>query len=256
MYVSATCGMQDDVVFEVNAVGWAPSGARTALSLHREGDPARLPAAAAVGHAHEPTGRYVLAAGRAGEGDGLIQAIAPGALKPRVTYRVAGWISVAGEAAAAAEGGGQQRAAAGEHVRVSIRVGVDGGAVCAEPGRWAEVKGTFRLSESPRGAAVHVHGAPAGVDVKVMDLRIIATDRKARFSHLKEKADKVSNLQVEITTSRPALTTYTVSLSIYVLNFFLSTNFSSAGRPSVCIHDTISQGKLRTSGSKTVHGRV
>jgi len=196
--------MQDDVVFEVNAVGWAPSGARTALSLHREGDPARLPAAAAVGHAHEPTGRYVLAAGRAGEGDGLIQAIAPGALRPRVTYRVAGWISVAGETAAAAEGGGQQRAAAGEHpVRVSIRVGVDGrgrgrgvdgGAVCAEPGRWAEVKGTFRLSESPPGAAVHVHGAPAGVDVKVMDLRIIATDRKARFSHLKEKTDKVSNL--------------------------------------------------------------
>ena len=70
MYVSATCGMQDDVVFEVNAVGWAPSGARTALSLHREDDPARLPAAAAVGHAHEPTGRYVLVAGRAGEGDG------------------------------------------------------------------------------------------------------------------------------------------------------------------------------------------
>ena len=165
----------------------------------------------------------------------------------------------------AAEGGGQQRAAAGEHpVRVSIRVGVDGGAVCAEPGRWAEVKGTFRLSESPRGAAVHVHGAPAGVDVKVMDLRIIATDRKARFSHLKEKGG-----QGEQPTSRnhhkPAgfdhvhrlsIYTYTVSLSIYVLNFFLSTNFSSAGRPSVCIHDTISQGKLRTSGSKTVHGRV
>ena len=191
--------MQDnDVVFEVNANGWAPSGAATALSLHDE-DPARLPTAG-VGHGRKPSGRYVLAAGRAGEEDGLRQAITPpGALEPRVTYRVAGWISVAGEAEET-EAGGQQRAAGDEHpVRVSIRVGgdgrgVDGGAVCAEPGRWAEVKGTFRLSESPPGAAVHVHGAPAGVDVKVMDLRIIATDRKARFSHLKEKTDKVSNL--------------------------------------------------------------
>ena len=187
------CFMQDDVVFEVNAVGWAPSGARTALSLHREDDPARLPAAAAVGHAHEPTGRYVLAAGRAGEGDGLIQAIAPGALRPRVTYRVAGWISVAaaaGEEVAEEDGRGHP-------VRVSIRVDggscgvVDGGAVCGQPGRWAEIKGAFRLREKPGSAAVHVHGAPAGVEVKVMDLRIIATDRKARFRHLKDKTDKV-----------------------------------------------------------------
>jgi len=215
--------MQDnDVVFEVNANGWAPSGAATALSLHDE-DPARLPTAG-VGHGRKPSGRYVLAAGRAGEEDGLRQAITPpGALEPRVTYRVAGWISVAGDAAA--EGGGQQRAAAGEHpVRVSIRVGVDGrgrgrgvdgGAVCAEPGRWAEVKGTFRLSESPRGAAVHVHGAPAGVDVKVMDLRIIATDRKARFSHLKEKGG-----QGEQPTSRnhhkPAGFDHVHRISIYL----------------------------------------
>ena len=189
--------MQDnDVVFEVNANGWAPSGAATALSLHDE-DPAKLPTAG-VGHGRKPSGRYVLAAGRAGEGDGLIQAIAPGALKPRVTYRVAGWISVAGEAEET-EAGGQQRAAGDEHpVRVSIRVGggghgrvVDGGAVCGQPGRWAEIKGAFRLREKPGSAAVHVHGAPAGVEVKVMDLRIIATDRKARFRHLKDKTDKV-----------------------------------------------------------------
>src|SRR6185436_18537961 len=65
--------MQDnDVVFEVNANGWAPSGAATALSLHDE-DPARLPTAG-VGHGRKPSGRYVLAAGRAGEEDGLRQA--------------------------------------------------------------------------------------------------------------------------------------------------------------------------------------
>ncbi|CAN6328464.1 unnamed protein product, partial [Urochloa humidicola] len=159
-----------DVVFEGNAVGWAPSGACTALSLHHEHDPARLPASA-IGHCYKPTGRYVLAAGRAGEDDGLCQAIPAGALKPRVTYRVAGWISVADEGASG-----------GHPVHVSIRVGgaggraVDCGAVCAEPGRWAELKGAFRLTEESllRGGAalvvVHVHGAPAGVGVMVMDL--------------------------------------------------------------------------------------
>jgi GH35 family endo-1,4-beta-xylanase len=196
-------GMQD-VVFEVNAVGWSPCGARTELSQHHE-DPARLPTAA-VGHGHKPSGRYVVAADRADEEDGLCQAITPGALKPRVTYRVAGWISVvtAGEASLEEEEGGNQKG--GHHpVRVSIRVGadddggcvvVDGGGVCAEPGRWAEIKGAFRLRERPRSAAVHVHGAPAGVDVKVMDLRIIATDRKARFSYLKDKTDKVRKRDV------------------------------------------------------------
>ncbi|TKV94423.1 hypothetical protein SEVIR_9G293800v4 [Setaria viridis] len=186
-----------DVVFEVNAVGWAPCGARTALSQHHE-DPARLPTAA-VGHGHKPSGRYVLAGARADEEDGLRQAITLGALRPRVTYRVAGWISVAGEAAEE-EDGNQQ---GGHPVRVSIRVGdddggcvIDGGAVCAEPGRWAEIKGAFRLRESPRSAAVHVHGPPAGVDVKVMDLRIIAIDRKARFSYLKDKTDKVRKRDV------------------------------------------------------------
>ena len=184
--------MQDnDVVFEVNANGWAPSGAATALSLHDE-DPARLPTAG-VGHGRKPSGRYVLAAGRAGEEDGLRQAITPpGALKPRVTYRVVGWISVAAAGEEVAEEDGR-----GHPVRVSIRVDggscgvVDGGAVCGQPGRWAEIKGAFRLREKPGSAAVHVHGAPAGVEVKVMDLRIIATDRKARFRHLKDKTDKV-----------------------------------------------------------------
>ncbi|KAK3140371.1 hypothetical protein QOZ80_5AG0399980 [Eleusine coracana subsp. coracana] len=177
-------GIQD-VVFDTNAIGWAPFGSSTALSLHYEADPERLP----VGHyAHEPTGRYVLAAGRQDEDHGLCQLITPGALKPRVTYRVAGWISI-------------MAATTDEVVHVSIRLDdgrrvVNGGAVCAEPGKWAELKGAFRLSETPRSAAVHVHGAPAGVDVKVMDLRIVATDRKARFRHLRDKTDKVRKRDV------------------------------------------------------------
>ncbi|CAO1941795.1 unnamed protein product [Urochloa humidicola] len=182
-----------DVVFEANANGWASSGARTALSQHHE-DPARLPAAG-LGHGHKPSGGYVLAANRTDDEDGLCHAIAAGVLKPRITYRVAGWISVA---VAEEE---QVNHQSSHPVRVSIRTGdggcvVDGGAVCVEPGRWAEIKGAFRLRESPRSAAVHVHGAPAGIDVKVMDLRIIATDRKTRFSHLKEKTDKVRKRDV------------------------------------------------------------
>ncbi|CAL5036748.1 unnamed protein product [Urochloa decumbens] len=186
-----------DVVFEANANGWVPSGSRTALSQHQE-HPARLPAVG-LGHGHKPSGGYVLASDRDDEKDGLCQAITPGVLKRGVTYRVAGWISVA---AAEEEVGNHQ---IGHPVRVSIRLGdgacavVDGGAVWAEPGRWAEIKGAFRLRESPRSAAVvHVHGAPAGVDVKVMDLGIIAADRKARFSYLKDKTDKVRKRDVVV----------------------------------------------------------
>ena len=128
--------LQGDVVFEVDAIGWAPSGARTALSLHHELDPARLPAAnkgaATVGgHERTPSGRYVLATGLADEEDGLCQAITPGALKPRVTYRVAGWISVS---VAAAPGAGVGGTTTYHPVHVSIRVDdgrcvIDGGAV-------------------------------------------------------------------------------------------------------------------------------
>ncbi|KAL6624434.1 hypothetical protein ACP70R_031755 [Stipagrostis hirtigluma subsp. patula] len=186
-----------DVAFDVNTVGWAPLGRRTALSLHDE-VPARLPAATAVGHGHEPSGRYALAACRDDEEDGLRQAIVPGALKPRVTYRVAGWISVAAPPEEE-DGDGGRKASHAVRVRISLDDGrrvVDGGAVCAEAGRWTEIRGAFRLRESPGSAAVYVQGPPAGVGVKVMDLRIIATDRKARISHLREKTEKVRKRDV------------------------------------------------------------
>lgn len=221
----------DVVVFEVNAIGWAPSGARTSLSLHHELDPANLPAAAAaaaaVGHQHTPSGRYVQAAGRADEEDGLCQAITPGALKPRVTYRVAGWISVAAAAAPGAAGvvgGGTTTQHHPVHVSIRIDDGrcvVDGGAVAcsadseaAGGSRWAEIKGAFRLKESPRSAAVHVHGAPAGVDVRVMDLRIIAADRKARFSYLKDKTDKVSGRYI-----------HTLLISFHFIFFYVCVDY-------------------------------
>ncbi|KAG8067774.1 hypothetical protein GUJ93_ZPchr0005g15352 [Zizania palustris] len=193
-----------DVAFDANLVedgglaGWAPLGSRTALSVHVEHelqDPTRLPD---VGREreHRPSGRYVLATRRDEAEDGLQYAVPAGALVPRVTYRVVGWVGVQGG------GGGSHHA-----VRVGLRVddddGVDerriswidcGAACCTDAaGGWAEINGAFRLrAPCLRVAAVHVHGAPAGVDVKVMDLRVLATDRTARFRQLKEETDKES----------------------------------------------------------------
>ncbi|KAF7061533.1 hypothetical protein CFC21_068219 [Triticum aestivum] len=172
--------------------GCAPFGSRTTvLSVHNEEETAMLPITVAVG-GNKPSGRYILVAGRADEKDGLRQAITTGGLKPRVTYRVAGWISL---------GAGAERAT----VRVNLGVDEDDngnetlvecGAVCAEARGWTEIMGAFRLRTEPRSAAVYVHGALAGVDVKVMDLRVFQTDRKARFRQLRDKTDKARKRDV------------------------------------------------------------
>jgi hypothetical protein len=193
------------VVFDVNLIensaledgltGWAPVGTCTTLSVGEE-EPAKVPTETIndVADGYRPSGRYILASGRADEADGLRRAITAAALiKPRVTYRVAGWIGLGGDGAANGEGTGSDAV-----VRVNIRLDgddgcvVEGGAVCAVVGKWTEIKGAFRLKKSPCAAEVYVQGAPAGVDVKVMDLQVFATDRKARFRKLRKKTDKVS----------------------------------------------------------------
>ncbi|KAF8662819.1 hypothetical protein HU200_055397 [Digitaria exilis] len=202
--------IDQEVLFNVNLIenssledglsGWSPVGSCTALSVHEE-EPAKVPTETIndVEEGYRPSGRYILASGRADEADGLRRPINGGALKPRVTYRVAGWISLGG-AAATGEGG--------HPVRVNLRLDdecvVEGGAVCAVAGKWTEIKGAFRLKKSPScDAAVYVQGAPAGVDVKVMDLQVFATDRKARFRKLRKKTDKVGDLAlIEVTYSR------------------------------------------------------
>uniref|UniRef100_A0A0E0DPW2 GH10 domain-containing protein n=1 Tax=Oryza meridionalis TaxID=40149 RepID=A0A0E0DPW2_9ORYZ len=192
---------------EASLAGWAPLGLRTTLSAHDvEKDPLAdmLPAVDDGGREHRPSGsRYVLAARRGGVEDGLRHPVPAGALVPRVTYRVTGWVAVHVQS-----GGGEHAGGESHVVRVSLHVddGGDGGecrvldcgAVYAGvAGGWVEIKGAFRLKETPRGAtAVHVHGAPAGVGVKVMDLRVFAADRKARFRQLKEKTDKVRKRDV------------------------------------------------------------
>jgi hypothetical protein len=115
----------------------------------REEEPAQVPPETIndVGEDYRPSGRYILASDRVDEADGLRQAI-KGALKPRVTYRVSGWISLGG---GATEG-------AGHAVRVNLRVDdecvIKSGAVCAEAGKWTEIKGAFRLKKSSCAAAV------------------------------------------------------------------------------------------------------
>ncbi|XP_040380479.1 endo-1,4-beta-xylanase 2-like [Oryza brachyantha] len=205
----------DLIEVEHGLAGWSPVGARTAVSAHveRERDDAAvlLPAVATEGQSERrrprPSGPYVVAARRAGEEDGMRHALPAGALVPRVTYRVVGWVGVVQvqvqvrvEGGGGGAAGGQQHAAA---VRVGLRVDdddgcgrwIDCGAVSAAGG-WAEINGAFRLRTRPLAAAVHVCGAPAGVDVKVMDLQVFATDRKARFRQLKEETDKVRKREV------------------------------------------------------------
>ncbi|VAH56011.1 unnamed protein product [Triticum turgidum subsp. durum] len=70
------------------------------------------------------------------------------------------------------------------------------GSSTLSPGKWAEIKGAFRVDEHPRHAEVYVHGPPAGVDIKVMDMRVCAVDKIARLRHLRKKTDKVRKRDV------------------------------------------------------------
>uniref|UniRef100_A0ACD5VA18 Uncharacterized protein n=1 Tax=Avena sativa TaxID=4498 RepID=A0ACD5VA18_AVESA len=237
------CSCANGVVFDANLLrnsaleeglaGWAALGACTELSAHEE-EPANVPTETIndVADDYRPSGRYILAKGRACEEDGLRQAIPGGALKPRVTYRVAGWISLGEGAEAEAV------------VRVNIRLGgdaeeeclvVEGGAVCAEKGKWTEIKGVFRLKASPAlsAAAVHVQGAPAGVDVRVMDLQVFATDRKARFKKLKKKTDKVRRRDVVLKFAGAGASSAVSGASIRVMQMDTSFAFGACINPAV-----------------------
>uniref|UniRef100_A0ACD5TR16 Uncharacterized protein n=1 Tax=Avena sativa TaxID=4498 RepID=A0ACD5TR16_AVESA len=174
---------------ESDLAGWAPTGS-SALTAHVDPAPPPLSATAedVPGECkRKPTGRYVLAANRADEKDGLSREISQEP-KAKVTYRVTGWVSV--------DGGPD----GGHPVRVEVRSGegsgFGGGVVLAEAGKWAEIKGAFRVDDQPRRAEVYVHGPPAGVDIKVMDLRVCAVDRVARLRHLRKKTDKVRKRDV------------------------------------------------------------
>jgi len=197
---------------EDGLAGWAPSGSCT-LSAHAEYPPAAdalpPPLAAmadgddddeeeeAVRRARKPSGRYVLAAHRRDEKDGLCRALSR-APRPKVTYRVAGWVGVGG-------GGAEGSHAVHVEVRVDDHRRVGGGVVVVEPGKWGDIKGSFRVDddEPPRGAKVYVHGPPAGVDLKVMDLQVCAVNKIPRLRHLRKKADRVRAASCCISISCP-----------------------------------------------------
>ncbi|EEE53821.1 hypothetical protein OsJ_00270 [Oryza sativa Japonica Group] len=181
-----------------------PSGSCT-LSVHDDPAPETPPPhplSATEDDADEPrprpSGRYVLAAHRAGERDGLCRELsrAPAA---KVTYRVAGWVGLQG--AGAADG-------CCHAVRVEVCTDdgrpVGGGVVVAEAGKWGEIMGSFRVDddEPPRCAKVFVHGPPAGVDLKVMDLQVFAVNKIARLRHLRKKTDKVRKRDVVLKLGR------------------------------------------------------
>lgn len=169
---------------EDGLAGWAPSGKST-LSVHDDPAPDTLPSLSddPAERERKPSGRYVLAAHRADEKDGLCREISC-APRPKITYRVAGWV-------------GLGPGADGCHaVRVVVCTDDDdrpvgGGVVVAEAGKWGEIKGSFRVDEQPRCAKVYVHGPPAGVDLKVMDLQVFGVNKIARLRHLRKKTDKV-----------------------------------------------------------------
>ncbi|KAF7061535.1 hypothetical protein CFC21_068221 [Triticum aestivum] len=183
-----------DVNMDGSLARYAPFGSSTTtLSVHNEEETGIT---VAVG-GNEPSGRYILVAGRADEKDGVRLPIPVGVLKPGITYRVAGWISL-GEAQGTSH-----------PVRIHLDVDDNGnetlvecGAVCAQEGAWTEIMGAFRLRTEPRSAAVYVHGAPAGVDIKVMDVRVFPVDHKARFRQLKDKTDKARKRDVILKLGR------------------------------------------------------
>ncbi|XP_062208330.1 endo-1,4-beta-xylanase 3-like [Phragmites australis] len=188
-------------VSEDGLAGWAPSGSCTLSAQHDDSAPDAVLSLAATAdddtdeRARKPSGWYVLASRRAGETDGLCREISC-APRPKITYRVAGWVGL---------GSGAE----GCHpVHVEVCVGDDqrvgGGVVVAKAGKWGEIKGSFRIDEDepPRCAKVYVHGPPAGVDLKVMDLQVCAVNKIPRLRHLRKKTDKVRKRDVILKFSR------------------------------------------------------
>ncbi|TVU22052.1 hypothetical protein EJB05_31728 [Eragrostis curvula] len=199
---------------EDGLTGWAPSGS-CKLAVHEDVATDSVPllsatavvddgeekdAGEAAERARKPSGKYVLASNRTDEKDGLSRTIAR-APKPKVTYRVSGWVGVVA-------GGAEEGSEHAVHVKVEVDEGrpVGGGVVVVEPGKWGEIKGSFRVDddddEQPRIAKVYVHGPAAGVDLKVMDLRVSAVNKIPRLRHLRKQADKVRKRDVILKLNR------------------------------------------------------
>ncbi|KAJ4788069.1 Glycosyl hydrolase family 10 protein / carbohydrate-binding domain-containing protein isoform 1 [Rhynchospora pubera] len=137
------------------------------------------------------SGKYILVTSRTQTWMGPAQTITD-KINLHVTYQVSGWVRIG-----SAKNGPQI---------INAAIGVDtqwvnGGQVQVTDERWYEIGGSFRVEQLPSKVMVYVQGPAAGVDLMVAGLQIFPVDRKARFKHLKNLADKVRKRDVALKIS-------------------------------------------------------
>ncbi|KAJ4770907.1 Glycosyl hydrolase family 10 protein / carbohydrate-binding domain-containing protein isoform 1 [Rhynchospora pubera] len=137
------------------------------------------------------SGKYILVTNRTQTWMGPAQTITD-KINLHVTYQVSGWVRIG-----SAKNGPQI---------INAAIGVDtqwvnGGQVQVTDERWYEIGGSFRVEQLPSKVMVYVQGPAAGVDLMVAGLQIFPVDRKARFKHLKNLADKVRKRDVALKIS-------------------------------------------------------
>lgn len=134
---------------------------------------------------HQPlSGRYIHITNRTQNWMGPAQMISD-KIKLFLTYQVSAWVRIGSGAT------GPQN--------VNVALGVDGqwvngGQVEISDDRWHEIGGSFRIEKQPAKVMVYVQGPQPGVDLMVAGLQIFPVDRRARFKHLRNQADKVNDI--------------------------------------------------------------
>ncbi|KAG0460254.1 hypothetical protein HPP92_023382 [Vanilla planifolia] len=187
--------MLENVSFGVNVIEnsnlsqglryWSPLGSCT-LSIAK-GSPRLLPPSiGSIGHYEQLSGLYIVASNRMETWMGPSQNIT-NKLVLHLTYQIAAWVRV---------GPG----ANGPQI-VNLAIDVDnqwinGGHVQVVDEKWQEITGSFRIEKQPSKVIVYLQGPSAGVDLMIAGFHMFPVDRKARFSRLKEKTDKVRKRDV------------------------------------------------------------
>ncbi|KAG0460255.1 hypothetical protein HPP92_023383 [Vanilla planifolia] len=187
--------MLENVSFGVNVIEnsnlsqglryWSPLGSCT-LSIAK-GSPRLLPPSiGSIGHYEQLSGLYIVASNRMETWMGPSQNITK-KLVLHLTYQIAAWVRV---------GPG----ANGPQI-VNLAIDVDnqwinGGHVQVVDEKWQEITGSFRIEKQPSKVIVYLQGPSAGVDLMIAGFHMFPVDRKARFSSLKEKTDKVRKRDV------------------------------------------------------------
>lgn len=173
--------------------GWFPLG-NCMLSVG-SGSPHILPPMArdSLGPHERLSGQYILVTNRTQNWMGPAQIITDN-LKLFLTYQVSAWVKVSSVASGP------------QNVNVALSVDgrwVNGGQVEINDDRWHEIGGSFRIEKQPAKVMVYVQGPVSGVDLMVGSLQIFAVDRRARFRHLRNEADKIRKRDVILKFNGP-----------------------------------------------------